>query len=150
MRAPVAAKLAAHAKRTRSAPLGKPVSLDLKGASSSKPRGRTVGATPGDASSDLEGLGHALSAARPRGSEASASGSRGPCATEATVFFRSTRGRVVHIQAPGAGWAPLCSVKTARAGVLFGDVIVLGNFEAAKTQDKRFCSTCLGRAGLVL
>jgi hypothetical protein len=56
----------------------------------------------------------------------------------------------VHIQAAGVGWASLCSVKTARAGVLFGDVIQLGNFEEAKTQDKPFCSACLGRAGLEL
>ena len=33
-------------------------------------------------------------------------------------------------------------------GELLGKVIVLGDFVAARAQDRRFCAACLGRAGL--
>jgi hypothetical protein len=68
-----------------------------------------------------------------------------PCAR--AVFFRSTQAKVKHIQAPGNEWASLCSSMTTRVGELFGEMIVLGDFEAAQAQDRRCCAACLGEVG---
>jgi hypothetical protein len=55
--------------------------------------------------------------------------------------------QVKHIQAPGNKWASLGSSMATRVGELFGEMIVLGNFEAAQVQDQRCCAACLGEVG---
>jgi hypothetical protein len=67
---------------------------------------------------------------------------------ETAQFFRTVRGKLMHIRAPGAAIARLCSPKAARAGDTIGEVIELGNHEVAKTLGRRFCDECLRRAGI--
>ena len=62
-------------------------------------------------------------------------------------FLPIRSGKVKHIQAPGNKWASLCSSMTTRVGELFGEMIVLGDFEAARAQDRRCCAACLGKVG---
>ena len=66
------------------------------------------------------------------------------------VFFQTFRGKVMHIQGAGVGWSRLCSLRTARAGEVFNEVVELGSFEMARTQGRPFCKECLSRAGLEL
>ena len=49
------------------------------------------------------------------------------------LFFQTYRGTVMHACAPGSSWSRLCSLKTARAGEVFKEVLEIGNLEMAKT-----------------
>jgi hypothetical protein len=107
--------------RARCAPMGKAASRRPKQARIVEPRGRDGCAKAEGADPELEARSAPLH------------GGRTPDAG---------------VEPPEDGWASLCFLMATRARELFGEAIVLDDFEAARAQDRRFCAACLGRAGL--
>ena len=65
-------------------------------------------------------------------------------------FFYTIAGHLVHCKAPGGGWGQFCLPGETKRAVPVANVIEVGNFEAAKKHDNKFCPRCLSKAHLTL
>jgi hypothetical protein len=131
---------------TQAGPKGRPVMLGPAGSDGS---GLTEACKQGSHSTQEVELGVAGCIGNENGGDEGAGFTDVVNAGNAT-FFQTVRGRLLHVRAPGRVPVRLCSLRTARASAVIGEVVEHGNYETARALNRRFCDECLRRAGIPL